>query len=172
MKRRAVMCILILVCTLLQCTVFQIFAIASIRPNILLILTVSFGLMRGKKSGLWVGFFCGAARDLFFESTLGMQALLYLWIGYGAGCFYRIFYDDDIKTPLLLVSLADLAYGTAVYILQFLIRGRVHFFYYLRRIMIPEMLYTIFLTFPLYRIFYRIEHSLEKSDKRSLNGFV
>ena len=70
------------------------------------------------------------------------------------------------------MSLGDLAYGCAVYVLQFLIRGRVHFFFYLNRIMIPEMLYTIFLTFPVYRLFYRIEHSLAKSDKRSMNGFV
>ena len=172
MKRRAVMFILILVCTVLQCSVFEIFSYASIRPNLLIILTVSFGLMRGKKSGMWTGFFCGLARDLLFESTMGLQALIYLWIGYGAGCFYRIFYDDDIKTPLLLVSLGDLAYGCAVHVLQFLIRGRVHFFFYLNRIMIPEMLYTIFLTFPVYRLFYRIEHSLAKSDKRSMNGFV
>ena len=110
MRRKIIMTILVIACTLLQCSVFQFIEIASIKPNLLLIVTVSFGLMRGRKSGLITGFFCGLCCDLFFESILGFYALVYMWIGYLAGYFYRIFYDDDIKTPLLLVSAADLLY--------------------------------------------------------------
>lgn len=48
-------------------TVFQTLSIASIVPNLLLILTVSFGFMRGKKEGMFVGFFCGLLIDIFME---------------------------------------------------------------------------------------------------------
>ena len=43
------MAILILVSIILQSTVCQMISIASIKPNLLIILTVSFGLMRGQK---------------------------------------------------------------------------------------------------------------------------
>ena len=129
MRRKIVMALLIVISCILQCSLFQLIEIASIKPNLLLILTVSFGLMRGRRSGGLTGFFCGLCCDLFFESILGFQALLYMWIGYFSGFFYRIFYDDDIKTPLLLISGADLVYGISQYAFTFLLRGRIHFFY-------------------------------------------
>lgn len=172
MNRKITMTILILVSALLQCTAFAFIEIASIRPNLLLILTVSFGLMRGRKSGLITGFFCGLCCDLFFESVLGFYALIYMWIGYLAGYFYRIFYDDDIKTPLLLISAADLLFGFCQYFCTFLIRGRINFFFYLGRIIIPEMLYTLILTFVTYRFFYFVNKKLTKTDKRSIDSLV
>lgn len=122
MKRKATMALLIIAGALLQCSVFQLIEIASIKPNMLIILTVSFGLMRGRKSGLLTGFFCGLCCELFFKNTIGFQALVYMWIGYFSGYFYRIFYDDDIKTPLLLITVADLFYGICQYFFTFLIR--------------------------------------------------
>ena len=115
MRRKIVMGILILVSILLQSTVCQMISIASIKPNLLIILTVSFGLMRGRKDGMVIGFFCGLLTDLFFESILGFNAIIYMWVGYFSGYFYRIFYDDDIKTPLFLISISDVAYGCLLY---------------------------------------------------------
>lgn len=59
MRRKITLAFLILAAFLLQTTVFQYFQIASVTPNLLLILTSAFGLMRGKKEGLMVGFFSG-----------------------------------------------------------------------------------------------------------------
>ncbi len=172
MKRKVVMGVLIAVCTLLQCGAFQLIEVASIRPNLLLILTVSFALMCGRKSGMMTGFFCGLCQDLFFEKILGFNALLYLWVGYAAGYFCRIFYDDDIKTPLFMVAAADLGYGVIRYIFTFLLRGRLDFFFYLRRIIIPEALYTCLLTIVTYRLFYHINRKLSGMDGRSLDDFA
>ena len=43
MRRKITMAVLILVSIILQSTVCQMIAIASIKPNLLIILTVSFG---------------------------------------------------------------------------------------------------------------------------------
>ena len=172
MRRKIAMAVLIFICALLQCSVFQLIQIASIKPNMLLIVTVSFGLMRGRKSGLLTGFFCGLVLDLFFEQIFGFQALCYMWIGYFSGYCYRIFYDDDIKTPLLLAGIGDLVYGLMQYFFLFLIRGRIGFFFYLNRIIIPEVLYTILLTIVTYRILYVINQKLNKTDKRSIDSLV
>lgn len=143
-------------------------AVASIKPNLLIILTVSFGLMRGRREGMMIGFFCGLLTDIFFESIIGFNAAIYLWVGYFSGYFYRIFYDDDIKTPLFLISISDLVYGIINYAFLFLLRGRIQFFYYLGRIILPEMLYTLILTIICYRILYAVNKQLSSSDiKRS-----
>ena len=172
MKRRIVMILLIFFCFLLQCTIFQTFAVADVSPNLLLILTVSFGLMRGKREGMFVGFLGGILQDLFFGSALGFTALLYVIVGYLCGFCYRIFYDDDVKMPVLLISAGDIGYGIAMYLFQFLLRGRIDFLFYLRRIIIPEMIYTVIITLMIYRLLLLLNRKLEKAEQRSGGSFV
>ncbi len=166
------MAVLIIVTAFLQCCLFQLFEIASIKPNLLLIIAVSFGLMRGRRSGLLTGFFCGLVLDICFPGQLGFQSLIYMWLGFGAGCFYRIFYDDDIKTPLLLLAGADLIYGIYQYALTFMLRGRINFPFYLNRIIIPEILYTLIMTLFTYKLLYSINKRLSRTDKRSVDSLV
>ena len=52
MKRKIVITLIILVCFLLQSTVFKELALGSISPNLMIIVTSSFGFMRGKKEML------------------------------------------------------------------------------------------------------------------------
>lgn len=172
MKSKVILFFVLLICVILQCTLLPALSIASITPNLLIIVTVSFGLMRGKRSGLWIGFVCGIMADLFFGETMGFRAITYMYIGYLNGFCYHIFYDDDIKMPVVLTAASDLAYGILVYGFQFLLRGRVDFFFYLRRIIMPEVIYTIVLTFLCYRILLFINRKLEKSEQRSVNSFV
>ena len=145
MRRKIVLAITIIVCFLLQCTVFKALAIASISPNLLIVVVASFGFMRGKKEGLFVGFFSGLLLDVMFGSVIGFYALIYMYIGFISGYAFRSFYDDDLKVPLFLVAGTDLLYNLAVYGLQFLLRGRLGFWTYIYRIIIPEIVYTVFL---------------------------
>lgn len=163
MKRKIIVALMILISFLLQSTVFKALAIGSISPNLLVVLTSSFGFMRGKKEGLWVGFFCGLLEDIFYGRLLGMHAVMYMYIGYVNGYFNRIFYGEDIKLPIFLISVSELAYGLGTYAVMFLMRSRFAFFYYLTRIILPELVYTVILTLVFYRIIYSVNRNLEKN---------
>ena len=160
MKNKIVLFITIIVCFLLQCTIMDYISIGSITQNLPLILCVAMGLMRGRKVGLWTGFFSGLFIDLFYGSLFGFYALIYMYAGYISGYAFRSFYDDDPKVPLFLVAGTDLLYNLSVYGLQFLLRGRLGFLTYIYRIIIPEIVYTVFLTIIVYRIFYWINYHL------------
>ena len=151
MKTKLLHGILILLVFLLQCTLVNLIAIGSITPNLLIILCVSFGLMRGRKSGMWTGFFSGLLVDLFFGPVLGFYTLCYMYVGYLSGYAHRSLYDDDIKVPMFMTALADLGYNFAVYALQFLLRGRLSAAQYLIRIILPEMCYATLLVLLVYR---------------------
>lgn len=166
MKSRLVLLITILVSFLLQSTLVQVITIGSITPNLLLILCVSMGLMRGRKSGMWTGFFCGLLVDLFFGSLFGFYALVYMYVGFFSGYAYRIYYDNDIKVPLVLTAIMDLLYNFAIYMLQFLLRGRLSLGTYFTRIIVPEVFYTVFLTLIVYRVYYFINHRLMTATKK------
>ena len=170
-KRTVLYILVILACFILQTTVFQTLSIGSIVPNLLLIATISFGFMRGKITGIWTGFFCGILKDLFYGNLLGFYALVYLCIGYGAGCCTKIFYDEEIRVPMFLVAAGDLIYGLAVYGFQFLMRGRIEIFFYLRRIIIPEAIYTVLITVVLYKLLFILNKKLTELEMKERDSF-
>ena len=157
---------MIIICFILQNTVFQALALASISPNLLVIPTSSMGLMRGKKEGMLVGFFCGFLVDIFYGDLFGFYALVYMYIGYVNGFFNKIFYDDDIKLPMLVISASEFLYSLIVYVFLFLIRTRFNFGYYFIHIIIPELVYTIVVTLFLYRLINGVNRKLEQPEKR------
>lgn len=172
MKRRIIIFFLIFICFILQCTVLPAVSIASIKPNILIILAASFGLMGGKREGIFVGFVSGLLMDIFFPGIIGFNTLILTYIGYLNGFCYRIFYDDDIKMPVILIAASDFSYGILVYVFQFLLRGRVDFFFYLRRIIIPEVIFTMLVTILCYRFLLALNRKLGQAEQRSGNSFV
>ena len=57
LKRFVITVVIMLACYLLQCTLFPSLELASVKPNLLLIVTAAYGFMRGPKTGMWIGFF-------------------------------------------------------------------------------------------------------------------
>lgn len=143
MKSKIVLFFTIILSFLLQSTLLQKIAIGSITPNLLLILCVSMGLMRGRKSGLWTGFFSGLLVDLFYGSVFGFYALIYMYAGFFSGYAFRIYYDDDIKVPMALTAIMDLFYNLAVYGLQFFLRGRLDFLHICTGSLFRKFLYSV-----------------------------
>lgn len=176
MKTKLIILGMIFACLILQCSLMPAIAIASVTPNLMIVFVVSFGLMRGKRSGLLIGLICGLLTDMMFmvlgNYIIGFRGIIYMYIGFFSGYCYRIFYDDDVKMPVILAAASDLVYGILMYGVTFLLRGRVNFFYYLGRVIMPEVVYTIVLTLICYWLFLYINRRIEKSDKRSVDSFV
>ena len=158
MRRKIVLAITIIVCFLLQCTVFKALAIASISPNLLIVVVASFGFMRGKKEGLFVGFFSGLLLDV-------------MYIGYMNGFFKRIFFPDEVKLPLALIAVSDFFCNLLIYFSLFWFRGRFSFGYYLFHTILPELVYTMIVSVLLYFILLKVNEKLEAIERRSAAKF-
>ena len=171
-KRIIITAAILLVCYLLQCTVFPKLALASVKPNLLIIVTAGFGFMRGSKEGMLVGFFSGLLIDIQFGNILGFYALIFMLIGYIDGLFEQLYYDEEMKFPILLIAASEFAYGLIIYFLRFLLRSEFHFLHFLSHIIIPELIYTIVVTLVLYPLILFINRRLEAEEKRSASKFV
>lgn len=153
----------------MQTTLFQALNFGGISPNILIIITVSYGFMRGKKYGMIVGFICGLLMDIFYGDVLGFYALVYLYIGAANGVFHSIFYQDDIKLPLVLILASDFAYSFTCYVLLYLLRRRFDLIFYFKNIIIPEIVYTVFVTvfiYPCILLLNRSADDVERGDNK------
>ena len=151
MKRKLITLAIIILCFLLQSTIFPSLAFAGVQPNLFIIVTASFGFMRGRKEGMAVGVICGLLTDVFFE---------------------RLFYDEDIKLPLVLISGSELIYGGIICFCGYILKGDFSFGTYLIHIILPELVYTILATLIVYQIILHINKKLEAEEQRSASRFV
>ncbi|MCR5222419.1 MAG: rod shape-determining protein MreD [Lachnospiraceae bacterium] len=166
MLRRIIVILIVIVGFLLQSSVFSAISMGGIVPNILIIITSSFGFMRGKNEGMVIGFLCGLIMDVFYGDILGFYALVYLVIGYLNGFFRSIFYPEDIKLPMILITASELAYCFLCFIFLFMLRGKFHLGYYFLHIFLPEIAYTILVTLLIYKGILFVNERLENREKR------
>ncbi len=172
-QRTVVTGLLILVAFLLQNNIFAAIPLVGITPNLLLLVTISLGLLHGKVSGLLVGFFAGLMMDVFGGDLLGQYALILCLLGYGCGFFTPYFYMDSLLLPLGVCALAEILYGIYIYVFGFLLRGRFDIGYYFGRIILPETIYTLIVLVVVYRFLMFVNRRLELASKRrSADRFV
>ena len=162
----------VLISFILQSTVCRAIAFGNIGPNLLIIVTASFGFMLGGKPGILTGFFLGLFVDVFNGGVLGFHALLYMYIGYFNSFFKRLFFKDELKLQILLVACSDFLYGLVYYILMFLLRGKFNIGYYMMHIIFPEVVYTVVLTIALFSILTLFNRLREKRKDRSRGEVV
>lgn len=172
MKRKVITFFIILISFLLQSTLFVKLKFGAVNPNLMLVVTSSFGFMRGRKSGIAVGAISGLLVDIFWGQLLGFHTLLYTVIGYLNGSFERLFYDEDIKLPIVLISASEFLYGICIYVFVYMLQGDFAFGTYLFSIIIPELVYTILVTLILYQVILHINRKLESEEQRSASKFV
>lgn len=168
MKRYSIMIIVIILCFLLQSTFFQALALADVVPNLLLIITVASGYLRGRKEGIIIGLLCGFIIDFMYGDVIGVCALIYMLIGYLNGIVNMLFFRDVLTIPIILIGISDLVYSFLYYVFEFLLRGRLNLFFYFRRIMIPELVYTVLVSIILYRLLHNLNAFLERKENKEV----
>lgn len=172
-KKRVGLVFLVAACFILQNTVLKALEFGAVSPNLLLVITAAIGFIGGRKEGMFMGVLCGLFTDVFYGQLFGYYIFLYTLIGYANGFFHEVFYDTDIKQPMLLIALSDLAYGLIQYFFQFLLRGKFDFGFYFANVIIPEFLYTVVLILFFYRWILKIYEKLDKlHDTGSVDEFV
>lgn len=152
----------IILCYIIQSAMFPYISLFGVMPNLLLILVVSTAYMKGRTTGLLIGFFSGLLVDLVFGNVIGLYALIYMLIGYIIGFVHPFYSNDDFTLPLLFVAAGNFIYGFCFYVFEFLLRGRLNFFYYLRRFILPEIIYTVAVSVLIYKLLHKINNYLDR----------
>ena len=166
MKRYFIMLVVIVCSFILQSTVFQTLALSDIVPNLLIIITVSVGYMRGQKEAMCIGLTCGLLYDCIFGEYIGLYSMFFLTVGFLIGYSNLLYYKANYVVFGVLVAVGDFIYNFLCYICCFLFRGRFHFLFYLKRIIIPEMIYTILVSLQFYRFLQWLNEKIEHMEKK------
>lgn len=169
MKRFIVYSLEILICYLLQTTLYRYFSLADIMPNIILILIVSVAYMRGRMTGLTIGLFAGLLVDFMYASyVIGIRALLFMLLGYLIGYINKYYSEDDYTLPIFMIAVSDLVYNFFYYVIEYLLRGRMNILFYLRRIVLPEIIYTVVVSVLVYKLLHMINNRMYRRPQKEV----
>lgn len=161
-KRFLVWSIFAVISYLFQSNILQYIALAGVVPNLFIILIVSISYMRGQNEAMAVAVVCGLLVDCTYGDVIGLYTLFYLIIAFLNGFFHLIYYDEDYTIPLILIGVSDFLFNFLCYLSDFLLRNRLHFFYYLKNIILPELVYTVLVSIVVYKLLHSINGFMNK----------
>lgn len=151
----------------LQTAVLARIPYLNIVPNLVLCAVCSFGILRGRRRGLWIGFASGLLVDIFYGGPMiGFFALIYMYIGFLNGLFSRFILKDMVAVPLIFVSGSEVLYHLYVYVFSYLLRRRLGFFDYFKGIMIPEFVLTLVFMLILYGVLESINSRIKNAERK------
>lgn len=153
MIRFVVTIIEILICFLLQSSVFPSLSLANVVPDVMMVLIVANAYSQGIFSGMFTGLLCGLMVDCLFGSVIGLYAIIYMVIGYLNGYSRKIYDKEDVTIPLVLIAVSEFVYCFLYYISEFLMRGKLNVGYYMFRIGLPRVIYTVLVGIIFYKLF-------------------
>ena len=124
--------------------------------------SVFFGFMRGKKEGMFIGFFRAFDRSVLLRCPGLLYALLYMYVGYVNGFSVPSFFRT-ILLPMLLISASDLVCNLCIYFFRFLFRKQFDIGYYFFTSYDSELVYTLLVTILLYWLILKDQSVAEKN---------
>ncbi|MFO7731619.1 MAG: rod shape-determining protein MreD [Spirochaetia bacterium] len=107
-KNPVIYAVILIVCALLQNSVFTSLHIAEIRPDFTLLLLVFFAHQLGTMEGKIIGFLAGLVMDMLGMAPLGFHSLIYTVIGHFFGLTRGKMYVDSLTIPVVFAIAATL----------------------------------------------------------------
>lgn len=153
--------IIIILAYILQITVMPELAVFGINPNLILIVVCSIAFLFGSTSGGVVGFCCGVLLDLYYGRNIGLNALLYLYIGITLGNFNKRIFKDNYLVILVFMVFTTFIYESIIYVYSIIIYSQsINILSFVSN-MVILIFVNILLSFLIYPILLKINLGLE-----------
>lgn len=136
-----------------QATLLPLIAFHGARPDLPLMIAVSFGLLRGREHGVGAGFFGGLIQDLASGNIFGLNILPKLAVGYLAGTMERNVFKENILLPVMAVIAATFISGALTICLLFVLELKADILAALVNISLTAG-YNALLAIPVHRLVY------------------
>ena len=154
-----------LIIFLLQTNLFLWFNLASVKPNLFVILALIIGLFGGKSLGFILGTIFGVAMDFLIGKNIGIYGIALGIIGILGGYLDEKFSKDSRITMVLIITLATIGFELISYMLNFIINtSNIEIMYFLQKLLI-EVIYNIILTIILYPAIIKFGYKIEENFK-------
>ena len=148
--RRAALPIALLIGIYLDSILFCRLNISGIRPDALLAVAVSAGVLLGSVKGGLLGVGIGLFMDVLFGKCVGLSAIAYMVADAAGGMFYQKFYADNVIVPAGVAAVSALLKEHIMMLAVRLSGGTFSYAEMVGAYVLPSMLLTVALTMPVH----------------------
>lgn len=142
--------VVVFVAAMLQAVIGSSLVIAGGAPDLLLVVAVSLGLLRGSIAGAVSGFAGGVIVDLLTLDTLGVTSLVLTLAGFWAGRYAETTGRGRRVAPLLAVGVITALAGILGFVLHYMLGVDVVAKHALLTALAPALLLNLLLALPVY----------------------
>jgi rod shape-determining protein MreD len=147
---------LVFVAALVQSVVLSSTFVFGGAPDLLLVIIVAVGLLRGSVAGAVAGFGAGLVVDLVTLDTLGVTSLVLTLAGFWAGRYAETTVRGRALAVLLAVGTITLLAGFFAFALRYLLGEEVVAHQALLTALFPAFILNLLLAVPVYRLARRV----------------
>jgi rod shape-determining protein MreD len=143
---------LVFVAALFQAAIFSSFDIRGGAPDVLLVVVVSLGLLRGSIAGAILGFLAGLVVDLLTLETLGLTSLVLTLAGFWAGRYAETTARGKRLPVLVSVAVVTVLAGVFTFVLHYLLGDEVVARYALVTTLVPTVVINVVIALPVHAL--------------------
>jgi rod shape-determining protein MreD len=152
---------------LVQSTVTPNVKLLGVQPDLMLMVVVSWSLLRGSEEGMLWALIGGIMIDMFSTVPFGASTLALLITSFLSGLGHRNIFRLALLVPALVIPVATLLYQLILYGLLYAFGSRTNLMITLSRIVFPSMLVNT-LGMPIVYLTARLLHRRTKREEIAL----
>jgi len=135
---------------LLQSSLLPHLSPGGLKPDLVVIMVISWGLLGGVKEGLLWGFIGGLVLDLLSATPLGLSALILTLLTLLTSLGRKRVYRSNILLPMAIIFLATLGYNLALLLFWQLLERPAWWGETFLEVLLPTSLFNTLVMLPLY----------------------
>jgi rod shape-determining protein MreD len=139
----------VFVAAMLQIVIVSAFLVAGGAPDVLLVVVVALGLLRGATAGAVLGFFGGLVVDVVTLGTLGISSLVLTLAGFWSGRYAETTGRGRSLAPLAAVGVIAGLFG---FVLHYMLGEDVDARHSLLTALVPALVLNLLLALPVHRV--------------------
>lgn len=145
---------------LLQSSLLPHLSWGGLKPDLVVMLVISWGLLRGVKEGLLWAFIGGLALDLLSTTPLGLSALILTLLILLTSPGQKSIYRTNILFPLASIFLATLGYNLALLLAWQLLGRPALWGETFLKVLLPTGFLNLLVMLPLYPLLSRLHRQI------------
>lgn len=137
----------------------------DIVPDLILIMVISYGLLRGPDEGLFFGLAAGLFLDLVAGGLIGVQTMSKSIAGFSAGLLEKTIFKDNLLVPVIAVFIGTLVLESLNVLMYLSFHVNYNYWLVLVSAIIPLSIYNALFAPVIYHLFLKMERFIiEKTD--------
>ncbi|MGL5513297.1 MAG: rod shape-determining protein MreD [Sporomusa sp.] len=156
MKAIIIWAILLISTLAVQAVLLPVIFTNGAKPDLLLLIIMSVGLLAGREQAVGIAFFAGLMQDFASGNIFGINILSKMATGYVAGLAERKVFKESILLPVLATIIATFFNSALLLALLFLLGYKVEPGIMLIEQILPSLGYNLLCCIPVHRVIYRI----------------